>query len=87
MGVSFEKKAIGAIVLETVPYAESEASTIGLVETLFLEQDTLVQLVEEHRILKEAIEHATVRREKTEPLIVDYGTLHSRGSQSLQVSP
>ncbi len=60
MGVSSEKKAIAAIVPESAPsaYAKWDGSTDDLVNMLSQDRDALVQLVQEHRILKEAIESA-----------------------------
>lgn len=60
MGVSSEKKPIAAIVPESIPFARAaaEGGTDEIVERLSHDRDALVQLVREHRILKEAIERA-----------------------------
>lgn len=60
MGVNSEKKTIAAIVPDSFAYAPAtvEGSTDETVQRLAQDPDALAQLVQEHRILKEAIERA-----------------------------
>lgn len=60
MGANSEKKPIAAIVPESIAYAVAAAkgSTEETVERLSQDRAALAQLVQEHRILKEAIERA-----------------------------
>lgn len=60
VGVSSKKSTIAAIVQETIPYARPtlDSGTDETVEWLSHDRQALAQFVQEHRILKEAIERA-----------------------------